>query len=222
MKLYRMIFSVTVLLLFSLIGVSNATPTLDVRGGNLFGASNVEVNGILYDVAFLDGTLEELYDGADQNSDFVFSSPGTQIAANHLARAACEALIDQVFIGVFDASPVLTNGIFDRAPLASAYIVTPFWVLNPDSIAIHSVVNLPGSIDDVITTGPSTRVFDSGWWGKNPAVGEGADNVVIAVWSLATEIGAPTTPVPEPTSVLLFSFGLSGLVYVCRKKNQNA
>ena len=48
---------------------------LNVSNGNLLGASGVDVNGVLYDVAFQDGICEQLYSGCDQNSDFPFANP---------------------------------------------------------------------------------------------------------------------------------------------------
>lgn len=55
---------------------------LNVQNGALFGATGVDVNGVLYDVSFLDGTCPELYNGCDQDSDFPFSNPGSRWIKN--------------------------------------------------------------------------------------------------------------------------------------------
>ena len=88
--------------------------TLDIVGGQLMGASNVLVDGSLYDVQFRDGTCIELYNGCDDNSDF---APLQSLAFAQLALAA---LGDQVFIdtGVagedFFSEPSLINGCTDQ------------------------------------------------------------------------------------------------------------
>ena len=48
--------------------------TLNVLGGQLMGASGVDVGGSLYDVQFLDGTCIDLYSGCDDVSDFTFQT----------------------------------------------------------------------------------------------------------------------------------------------------
>ena len=63
-------FSVLVSLLASLGFASNAyAATLNVVDGQLMGASNVSVDGSLYDVQFLDGSCIDLYNGCDEVSD---------------------------------------------------------------------------------------------------------------------------------------------------------
>ena len=53
------------------IGVSTSHGLmLDIRNGELFGASDVNVNGTLYDVAFQDGTCIDLYNGCDEKHRF--------------------------------------------------------------------------------------------------------------------------------------------------------
>ncbi|MAG92484.1 MAG: hypothetical protein CMJ48_01855 [Planctomycetaceae bacterium] len=84
--------------------------TLNVVGGQLMGASNVLVDGSLYDVQFLDGSCIDLYNGCDDLSDFTFQTEAS-------ATLASQALLDQVFLdgvdGLFDADPALTNGCSD-------------------------------------------------------------------------------------------------------------
>ena len=47
--------------LFLMVSIAPAA-TFDIRGGQLFGASGVNVNGVLYDVAFRDGTATAIPD----------------------------------------------------------------------------------------------------------------------------------------------------------------
>ncbi|MGC3940966.1 VPLPA-CTERM sorting domain-containing protein [Roseobacter sp. EG26] len=85
-----------------------ATVKLNVVGGQLLGARNVDVDGTLYDVKFVDGTCVEIFDGCDSVSDFAFQT-------FELATTAAISLSKTVFIdgplGNFDSAPELTNGI---------------------------------------------------------------------------------------------------------------
>ena len=43
-------------------------------GGNLLGASNVDIGGVLYNVEFVDDSCINVFDGCDEEIDFDFSS----------------------------------------------------------------------------------------------------------------------------------------------------
>ena len=100
-------------------------------GGQLMGASNVLVDGGLYDVQFLDGTCIDLYNGCDDNSDF---APLQSFAFVELALAA---LGTQVFIdtGVageeFFSEPSLTNGCTNAIPVLGPGPVFSILVIPP-------------------------------------------------------------------------------------------
>ena len=102
--------------------------TFDVIGGQLFGASGVDVGGTLYDVEFLDGSCITLFNGCDDVSDFTFQ---TSLAAS----VASQALLDQVFLdgplGNFDSSPNLTNGCSIGLASTRCWSLTPY---GPSSI----------------------------------------------------------------------------------------
>ena len=114
--------------------------TLNITNGILMGASNVDVNGALYDVHFLDGTCEDLFNGCNDNSDFTFSNPtndGTQI------NAAMTALLEQVFLdtplGAFDTNPALINGCILSIQCTAQ---TPLFVNIPgNGLGITAAVN---------------------------------------------------------------------------------
>jgi hypothetical protein len=82
--------------------------TLNVVGGQLVGAFDVEVAGTLYDVEFVEGTCIALFSGCDEISDTPFAS----VASG--STLAAQALLDQVFVdgiaGTFDTDPELTAG----------------------------------------------------------------------------------------------------------------
>ena len=93
---------------------SSITPDLAVAqaaegsgSGQLTGAQNVDLNGTLYDVTFVDGTCIALFSGCDALADFDFITAAT-------ATVAANALLNQVFTdtgsGSFDTEPELAFG----------------------------------------------------------------------------------------------------------------
>jgi hypothetical protein len=76
--------------------------TLITSGGILTGATDVDVGGTLYDVQFVEGTCADVFGVCDDaHLDF------TDMAST---QTALQALLDQVFIGVYDDSSFLTFG----------------------------------------------------------------------------------------------------------------
>jgi hypothetical protein len=200
--------------LLFVVSISHAA-TLDIRDGRLFGASDVDVDGVFYDVAFLDGTLAELYDGADQNADFPFAASGELNASSYLAYAASQALHDQVFIGIYDTNPTLINGIYATSATTKAHILTPFWIINSNSIRAKNATNSSDGIfgsDQIYNTGIAPD-FDTAWWVKDPNVNDENDATVIAVWSSAS-------PVPIPGAVWLLGTGLASLAGIKTRRKK--
>ena len=97
--------------------------TLNVVNGQLMGASDVLVDGYLYDVQFLDGSCIDLYNGCDDVSDFTFQTGADAALASH-------ALLDQVFLdvssGSFDGVPSLTAGC--HSVNGPCRVLTPIYV----------------------------------------------------------------------------------------------
>jgi hypothetical protein len=162
---------------------------LNVSGGQLLGAHNVDVLGTLYDVTFLDGLCSDLFSGCDETSDFAFSDQPT-------ATAAGQALLDQVFIdtglGAFDSFPNLTTGC-PGGYVCDVYI--PFVFDNGvnshyDVYAEnYSAANGSPDISNCCNQADSNFNTDS-----------------VSVWG----VFAPAV-VPIPPAALLFATGLAGL-----------
>ena len=175
--------------------------TLDVVGGQLMGASGVDVGGSLYDVAFVDGTCIDLFTGCDDSGDFVFTNSTD-------AETASQALLDQVFLdGLlwnFDSEPVLTNGI---ETTASSYIYTPFAITTGEfSTLVDYWYASNSNSDGVDGTALGALDLDS-TYDLVGGIGEGR---TYAVWSIAA--------VPEPSTLLLLGSGLAGLAFIRRKR----
>lgn len=169
---------------------------LDVRGGILFGATDVLVNGLAYDVAFVDGTCADVYSGCDEVADFPFIS-ATRSDTLALGVAALTALSDQVFVdsplGAFDSDPTLTNGC---RFFSQCFIMIPRSV----SLALNSLEVQFFRNDDL-----EARDAPTGLGGllRSLDLSQGSpDGNVYAVW---------TSAVPEPASSAMFAAGLAAI-----------
>lgn len=189
MPLFRSLVSGMLFLLIC-VAPTYATPVLIVESGQLMGANNIEVNGNLYDVEFVNGSCQALYNGCDDNSDFLFT--------NGLDYwSAMTALNETVLINDFDTNPNLTNGIdlFGR----TGYIVLPYSV----SFGFIEVIKLGNGIqeyDDIVHFDTWTPDLDTNQYGHH----------VYAVFSAAS--------VPTPATLTLVGLGLAGLGFIRRRK----
>jgi hypothetical protein len=178
--------------------VQAATP--NVVAGQLVGASNVDVGGILYDVEFVEGTCISVFGGCDSPDDFAF----TDLAA---VNAASQALVDQVFLDVaagdFDTDPTTTYGC-TNASIGSAQ--TPYLLVDVDNVAVGIALNPAAEAGDGIGDGPTLRTADS-------AVGAG-QFYVFAVW---TPVAAPVVPAVPGLGLLVLAFLLVTGAWIGRK-----
>jgi len=186
----------TIMLVYSVI--SNSA-TLIVENGVLMGATGVDVNGVLYDVQFLDGTCIELYGGCDEISD----APFANAFDTGLAIAANTALLEQVLIdsplGSFDSSPDLTNGCFVAENCTTFTLVE-----NRGLLGLTYLVNRDlNNVDTATGAGPLNPASDTSIFSP--------DGANYAVWS-------QSAVVPIPGTVWLFGSGLLGLIGVAKRK----
>ena len=175
---------------------------LQVSDGILTGATGVDVDGVAYDVQFIDGSCIGVFDGCLPSS-FAFSTLAS-------ASIASQALLDQVFIDdiwEFDAIPSATSGC--SAENQECIAVTPYAVARSEVdgelyFAGSGAFNSPGGLPDFTLGDISERVdFDYAT----------VTTSVFAVWALSAPVG-----IPEPGSLALISVGLFGLV--ARKRRQ--
>jgi len=158
--------------------------TLVVSGGQLMGATGVDVGGINYDVSFVDGTCDGLF---DECTSFVFTTQDS-------AKAASQALLDQVFLGQFDEFPDRVNGI-ENTVLGA--MLTPYSPLYGPSRVASSYA---GNFSHV--NGGEDFVYDEILLESNVDTGASGQRAY-AVWD--------PSPVPLPAAAWLFMSAIAGL-----------
>lgn len=183
---------------------AKATVILDVVGGELIGARNVNVDGTLYDVTFDGGTCVDQFSGCDNAADdFTFTTFQT-------AAVAAAALIEQVFLdsaaGLFDSEPELTRGCDG---LAVCFFSIPYSLSGGTFFALIAE-NLADDGVDVVSDSFTSRFTDY----SSPFFPSDS----FAIFTLAS--GGPIE-VDEPGTLLLFGCAMLGLGLVCRKNRRS-
>lgn len=175
---------------------------LTVNGGQLMGATGVEVNGNLYDVEFLDGSCIDIYGGCDSVSDFTFSTASE-------AEAASQAILDLVFIdgtsGTFDS---VASSTFGCGPSGQCAAITPYGFNSSLEYYFSYAVNRGGISSDVVTSGG----YSGAGYDTTPTRTKSGFryDYVHAKWQVSQ--------VPLPAAAWLFGSGLLGLVGMARRK----
>lgn len=169
-------------------------------GNEIYGATGVDVNGLLYDVEIIDSSCAALYSGCDETSDFLF----TNVAD---ATAAAQALLDQVLNDVFgspsqqfDTDPELTRGCSNSG---LCRILTPYGILDSEG-------NIIGATADNHSINENDTV--------TPNVGISAlTDLSVSPYTLATYAVWTPYAVPIPSSALLFFSSLLAFISLKRK-----
>lgn len=168
---------------------------LNVSGGQLLGAQNVDIMGTLYDVTFEDGTCTSIFGGCDELSDFAFNDEAS-------ATSAAQALLDQVFIdlpeGNFDTDPELTTGCTDT-----------------DGCTVFIPWSISARLADVVFAHNAPGTDDAGCCG-------GVPDSLDLTGAASSTFGrfAPVAVVPLPPAALLFGAGLAGLTLLGWRRRQ--
>ena len=180
------LISIIALALLVMVG-SHARAGLIFNNTNdqLLGADNVLVNGMLYDVRFMDGTCVSLYTGCDDVSDFLFQTPVT-------ATAALQALTDMFAATNYTPTPGVFSGCEDsKSDVCN--IVNPYKRNSGNQASAERLVYRPGFRNVVFST-----MFDV----EDDSTIAGRTN--FAVWKTAVKVNSPST-------VAIFALGLLGL-----------
>lgn len=169
----------------------------------LLGATGVTVGSYIYDVSFIDGSCQSVYSGCDEISDFTFQDLAS-------ANQASQALLDQVFLGIYDTIPSLINGCtaFDLCFVDTVFAFTTWG--SPKSIAARNA----RTVDDLIVSSTTSPGHDQ----SNPSNGSAARSTW-AKWSLVGLADIPSQ-IPEPSVWILMLLGLASLGMSRRRTKQ--
>jgi hypothetical protein len=160
---------------------------------SLLGADNVEVNGLFYNVRFLDGTCIALFNDCDDPSDFFFTSKPD-------ANTAAWSVLAQVFNDrtIFGEFPGLTNGCESGSACG---IITPFFK------DFNQVVGVVAFNRPLLGAKDGISVIRRGvGYDLTPKT-----SFVYAVWSEPVEASAPGT-------AMVLLMGIAGLIVSQRRK----
>ena len=167
---------------------------LIVQNGKLIGATEVSINGSLYDVLFQDGTCASVFSGCDASSDFFFQTSAQ-------AQAASSALGTQVFIdgpsGNFNTHPELTLG---------CSLTTACAVFTPYATTAFSTYASSGQLQNTNTS--SNSILSA----NVPKTSDFSNDAARtwAVWSVSAA--------PEPSTWLMMILGFGSVGHSLRRR----
>lgn len=175
---------------------THAATLLIDGGGNLTGATDVDVDGTLYDVTFAVGTCGDVFTGCEELSDFAFQTSAS-------ATMAAQALLDQVFVDtgpgmLFDTDPELTFGCTGTV---ICYASVPFNLSQFSVFDARAANFFPGPSDFVLNGSSWTFDIDFTTRSEN-------------TWAVFAPAAAE---VPLPAPILLLMGGLAGMGALRRK-----
>ena len=175
--------------------------TLIINDDNqLMGANEVLVNGTLYDVRFVDGSAGNLF--SDGNDWYT-----TTFTTKEDAIEASQALLDQVFLGIYDTDPELTNGIED---LSDTYINTAYDIRKGKRKDMVLIVTTHNYSDDKEDTVYYPAKFDQVTVLTLDSTNDG--KTAWATWALSPNA------VPVPGSLSLLGLGITAMAAINRKR----
>lgn len=199
--------------------------TLNIDGtGRLTGAQNVDINGMLFDVVFRDGTFGTIFGNPpDPNCNTGGTGACKATASWDVVTynfsgnmpgslALSTALMDQVFVdgpqGLFDSNPGLTAGC-DNTTTHACIVATPTR-LNGFAQTAPGTTIFNGRAINYDDSGVGTDGTDT----QNFSTTMNLENFSGAVWADWT----PAVVVPLPAAGWLLGSGLAGLGWMRRRK----
>lgn len=166
--------------------------------GKLTGATGVTVGAGTYDVEFVEGSCSAVFGGCDSLSDFTFQNQTD-------ARAAAQALLDQVLTGAFDNDYTMTFGCaINGAEVCD--VLVPFG-FDQANVLAQAAKNANGAGDDTNTLIDANADFFDTTFNDQ------------FVWARFT---AAAGAVPEPSSWMMLLLGFAGIGMAMRRRRMPA
>lgn len=186
-----MAFRFLALVMAAALAQGAAAATLTVNGdGILTGARGVTINGSLYDVTFFDGSCVDAFGECDSEDDY-----SVRFAD---AVPFAQALLDQVFVGVFDTNPERTLGCSGVSGASSCFVIMAGRpTLDTGRMASVYALNLSGGNADSVDFGIFPALLD--------------------LASFTHAAFAPSTVIPLPAAAWGLLTGLGGLLVMGRR-----
>ncbi|SIS68081.1 PEP-CTERM sorting domain-containing protein [Neptunomonas antarctica] len=174
------------------------SPSLTLSGTQVTGATNLSVDGGLYDVLFVEGTCASVYGTCSQSS---FPFPYTHYTWPATGPVDTAKLATIAFANLFNATPDFDLlSIYGITSTSNQRISTPIYLPAAGYWVMAETWRL--NTTNALGTGAMSQrafAYDST---------TDADRV-LAVWSPAQSAAAPG--IPEPGTLAIFSLGLLGL-----------
>ena len=183
---------------------AQATPMLQLdSNGILTGATGVNVGGVLYDVTFLNGSCESLFNNCSVGS-ITFTTAIEAVAAS-------QALLDQVLVDtnnyLFDSDPSLTRGC--AATPTYCDVLTPYSYSDTGYTVLPMDVYIAGALNEPAPNANYVPSCCQTWYAATDTTND--PYFVFASWA------KQTSSVPEPPTLALTGLGLVGLWFSRRE-----
>ncbi|MEO1239372.1 MAG: VPLPA-CTERM sorting domain-containing protein [Pseudomonadota bacterium] len=182
------------------VGTASAATLQVDTDGVLVGATGLNVNGTIYDVAFVDGSCASIFDGCDEPSDFDFTNASDAVAVG-------QALFDQVFVGIFDTLSGVTFGCGGFQCVTR--IPTGFVPTGGAGAEGAIVINNTVIADPSVNFGGINRLFNYA-------------NSDTSNYALFTETGQEVSPIPLPAGFPLMAVGMGALMVLRQRKKSKS
>ena len=169
---------------------SESTTIWNIDNGNLLGAFNVNVDGTLWDVRFIDGLFDIVF------TDASFVEVRTVSEAGAFSGALSELVIRDVAPYLLDSRPA---SVFGCSVIEYCELLTPFGLMHVGGVFTEV------SIYQNIFGGGGDSVNNNNWYSTQ----FDTTNAIQAVWAVWEQ--KVVEDIPEPATFSILALGLIGL-----------
>ena len=177
---------------------ANAATVYEMNNGQLIGITEVDVNGVLYDVSFQSGSFDSIY-GDPANLTFTNSADAYAASGVLLSMLGENIVGSDGAIYDFERSTTLVNGCgnFIYCHLFTTYGLATD-ISGVERATHANAINFYDAVSDMNVYGSIDRTASTPFW------------ATYAVW-------AESATVPEASSLVLLGIGLLGIGFSRRR-----